>query len=177
MKYCPNCGQQVSEGIMFCSYCGASLASANNGNVNQAQPNTQQNYYQPNMQQNNFNNQANVPKVTEKNIVVTILLSMVTCGIYGIIWYINMVNDLNTISDEKSPSGGSVFLFTLITCGIYGIIWEYKAGQRLYATGKKYGKDTQDNSTLYLILAIFGLQIVNYCLIQSELNRYAEGKN
>ena len=156
MRFCPNCGQQLSEGVNFCNNCGASI----NGN-------------QP---QGGFNSNAsvNAPKVEERNIVTCILLSIITCGIYGIIWMINMANDVNAVSDEKGPSGGMVVLFTIITCGIYGIYWVYKAGQNMYAAGKKYGKDTADNAVLYLVLAIIGLQIVDYCLIQSELNRYAQ---
>ena len=151
MKFCPNCGQQLSEGVNFCNNCGSSLSG---------ETQKKQSY--------------SAPSLEERNIVTCILLSIITCGIYGIIWLINMANDVNTISDEKGPSGGMVVLFTIITCGIYGIYWVYKAGQNMYAAGKKYGKDTADNSVLYLVLAILGLQIVDYCLIQSELNRYAK---
>lgn len=33
--------------------------------------------------------------------------------------------------------------------------------------------NASDNSVLYLILAVLGLGIVNYCLIQSDLNDFA----
>ena len=39
--------------------------------------------------------------------------------------------------------------------------------------GKKYNKPINDNSVLYLVLSIFELGLVNYCLIQSDLNRFA----
>ena len=32
--------------------------------------------------------------------------------------------------------------------------------------------DVTDNSILYLILSILNLDIVNYCLIQNDINRY-----
>ena len=35
------------------------------------------------------------------------------------------------------------------------------------------GEAPQDSSLLYLLLAIFGLSIVDYCLIQFELNKVA----
>lgn len=38
---------------------------------------------------------------------------------------------------------------------------------------KKKGLMASDNSILYLILCILGLGIVNYCLIQNELNEMA----
>ena len=37
--------------------------------------------------------------------------------------------------------------------------------------GQRYGKPIENNSVLYLVLSLFGLGIVNYCLIQSDLNK------
>lgn len=121
------------------------------------------------------NNVAAKPSVANRNIVVAILLSIVTCGIYGIVWYISLVNDVNKVcNDEHSnQSGGIVFLLTLITCGIYGMIWFYQAGQRMAKAGSKYGVQIADNAILYLILAILGLTIVDYCLVQSDLNKFS----
>ena len=121
------------------------------------------------------NTTGNGPLVQERNIATCIILSIVTCGIYGIYWFITMVNDVNRVcNDEKSTqSGGMVFLLTLITCGIYGIVWFYQVGKRMEVAGKKYNLQIADNSTLYLVLAIFGLQIVDYCLVQSDLNKFA----
>ena len=116
------------------------------------------------------------PHIQKRELVTCILLSIVTCGIYGIIWLVNMINDMNAVcQDEKSSqSAGTVVLLIIITCGIYGIIYFYQAGSRMAAAGKKYGVEIADNSTLYLVLSIVGLQIVTYCLIQSDLNKLAE---
>lgn len=46
-------------------------------------------------------------------------------------------------------------------------------GKTLYSAGAKRNVDVSDNSVLYLILAIFGLSIVNYCVMQSDLNKFA----
>ena len=86
-----------------------------------------------------------------------------------------MTDDTNTLSDDNNPtSGGMALLYTILTCGIYSLYWNYKMGQRLYQIGKKYNKEINDNSVLYLLLSIFGLSIVSECLIQSDLNRFAE---
>ena len=34
-------------------------------------------------------------------------------------------------------------------------------------------KSISDNSVLYLVLSLFGLQIVNYALMQSDLNKFS----
>lgn len=114
----------------------------------------------------------------EKNIVTAILLSIVTCGIYGIVWFVEMTNDAKTASNDQTfPSGGVAFLLTLITCGIYGIYWAYKMGELVKKAQQDRNLPVSDNSILYLILMIIGLGIVDYCLIQNDLNTIAKTNN
>ena len=162
MKFCSNCGNQVPEGANVCPLCGTPMGG---------QPNFQQQTQQPNQ---NFQAAAR-PVVQNKSLATCIILSLVTCGIYGIIWMINLVDDVNRVcNDEKSnQSGGTVFLLTLVTCGIYGFIWFYNAGQRMFRAGQKYGMPISDNGVLYLILMLFGLGIVDYCMLQSDLNKFS----
>jgi uncharacterized membrane protein len=76
---------------------------------------------------------------------------------------------MNTLTpdDDYQTTGGKAFLFTIITCGIYGWYWNYKMGVKMDSI--KGG----NNTILFLILAIFGLGIVNYCIMQNELNANA----
>lgn len=111
--------------------------------------------------------------VKERNLAVSIILTIVTCGIYGIVWYISMTDDVGTVSGDQNMSGGKAFLFTLLTCGIYSFIWSYNVGKDLNEAQLKAGKPATDNSILYLILSLFGLGIVVYALVQNELNKFA----
>ena len=108
--------------------------------------------------------------IQKRNIVTFILLSLVTCGIYGIVWFINMTDDVAYLSEDPEMSGGKAFLFTLITCGIYSFFWAYKMGKNVYRAQLKRNITASDNSVLYVILQVFGLGIVNYCLIQNDIN-------
>ena len=113
--------------------------------------------------------------VQKRDVAIAIILSIVTCGIYGIYWFIVMTNDVKTVSgDDKVASGGLAFLFTLLSCGIYGYYWAYKMGELMKTAQEKNGLEIKDNAVLYLILQIVGLGIVNYALIQSDLNKIAE---
>ena len=112
--------------------------------------------------------------IKERSVVTAIILTIVTCGIYGIIWYVSMTDESNKVTDTPTASGGTAFLYTLLTCGIYSIYWSYKMGKKLYEGGQKYGKDIADNSTLYLILSIVGLGIISDVLIQTDLNKLAD---
>lgn len=113
--------------------------------------------------------------IRKRSIVTCILLSIVTCGIYGIYWTVCLVNDLNTASGTpQDTSGGVVFLLSLVTCGIYMYYWMYKAGEKVSVIQRRQGRmNSENNGLLYLLLSIFGLSIVSYCLIQSELNQVA----
>ena len=106
----------------------------------------------------------------ERNIAVCIILSFITCGIYSIVWFIEMTDDMRNASGDDSLSGGKDFLLSLVTCGIWGIYWAYKMGQATTKAQEKNGLTPTDNSVLYLILQLFGFSIVNYCLIQNDLN-------
>ena len=110
----------------------------------------------------------------ERNIALCILLSFITCGIYGIVWFIQITDDAASASGDEKMSGGMAFLFTLITCGIYSYYWAYKMGKLVAQAQEDKGTRVSDNSILYLILQLFGLGIVNYCLIQSDLNQLAD---
>lgn len=152
-RFCSNCGTEIPEGSSFCPKCGNEIGGTTIIN--------------------NYNNES-IPRIKERSILTSILLSIITCGIYGIYWFIVMTDDANFISDEKNASGALAFVFSLLTCGIYFLYWSFKMGEKLYKAGKKYNKPIGDNSILYLILPLFGLGIVNYCLIQNDLNKFAE---
>ena len=87
---------------------------------------------------------------------------------------INSTNSSNNRPMISKRDVAMAIILSIITCGIYGIYWNYKNGQKLYEAGKKYNKDIQDNSVLYLVLSLFGLQIVSYCFMQNDLNKFAE---
>ena len=67
--------------------------------------------------------------VQKRDIVTCILLSIVTCGIYGIIWFIGLTDDVGRLSGDSEFTGTKYFLLTLVTCGIFGYVWAYKLGK------------------------------------------------
>ena len=130
---------------------------------------------QPSYPQAGYGGPQGGAPIQERNIALCILLTIVTCGIYGIYWMICMVNDLNTAADcPGDTSGGIVFLLGLVTCNIYTLYWLYKAGEKVSYIKQKSGQPGDSSAgILYLLLSFFGLSIVSYCLIQNELNQVA----
>lgn len=113
----------------------------------------------------------------EKNIVLNIILCFVTCGIWAIVWFVQLTDDAKEYSNDSGmQSGGLAFLLTLITCGIYGYYWAYKMGKMIQQGQTNNGMASSDNSILYLILQLFGLGFIGYCIMQSDLNAITRQK-
>ena len=54
--------------------------------------------------------------IQERNIALCIVLSIVTCGLYGIYWFICLTNEMNAVAKVEGTSGGVAFLLSIITC-------------------------------------------------------------
>lgn len=103
--------------------------------------------------------------MTKRSIGTMIILSIITFGIYTLYWVIKFQIELKERTGEGFGGFGH-FLMIIFTFGIYFIYWQYAAGKRLNKLG------AEDNSTLYLILAIF-FPIINPFLMQDQANRLA----
>ena len=149
--FCPNCGNAVSEEAVVCVKCGISLKTKSN----QASV------------------KANTDGIKTRSIVTAIILSLVTCGIYSIFWFVSLTNEMNKASGrENDTNGGTAFLLSLVTCGIYSYFWAYKMGEKRDIVANEKGS----SNILYLILTFFGLGIVVYGLAQDTLNKAIDGK-
>ncbi len=170
MKYCTQCGTSCEDSAKFCTECGAPLTQTETT----ATDSTLSYSYESKTNQNTDSNHttANTAKsytgITERSIPVALILSIVTCGLYGIYWMIKLNDEVNILSGEpNATSGGMVFLLSFITCGIYGIYWLYKMGERCDRI-----KNAEGNSPIiYLILGLLGFSIISYCLIQDTINK------
>jgi amino acid transporter len=111
--------------------------------------------------------------VQQRSVALAIILSLITCGIYGIYWFIVMTNDVGKLSGDPSFTGGKHLLLTLVTCGIWSFIWSYQVGKQVAEAQRQRGLMVSDNSVLYLILSIVGLGVVTYALVQSDVNKLA----
>lgn len=106
----------------------------------------------------------------ERSLPVSILLTIITCGIYGIYWFIVLTDEINLLSEENDTSGGVAFLLTLVTCGLYGIYWAYRLGIKTGIMKEKRGGGASDDRIVYLILQLCGLAIIVFALAQNEVN-------
>ena len=112
--------------------------------------------------------------IQKRNIAMYIILSIVTCGIFGIYWFICLTDDSKlAANDNESASGPVAFLLTIVTCGIYSWYWAYKLGDRVdYAANSRgIGDGSSNSKILFIVLQLLGLGIVNYliaCLLYTS---------
>lgn len=109
-----------------------------------------------------------------RNIALCVVLSILTCGIYGIYWYYQIASDFENqqppLQNKLPTSPALTVLIMFLTCGIYMIYVVYVWGKATPELMARYGLPAEDRSIMYLLLSIFGLQIVSICLIQNDLN-------
>ncbi len=124
---------------------------------------------QPDLRSNAGN--SSTAYITPRNPVLYLLGSILTCGIFSIVWLYLLVEDSNRLAAAKGqpqgPSAMSVILLTIVTCGLYLIYYFYKLGNLLYDCS---GRRQSNNAVLMLILSIFGLDVVSMMIAQDQIN-------
>ena len=111
--------------------------------------------------------------IKRRSIVISLLLSIITVGIYGIIWFVNVANDIRTLKPSSGVRAGRDLLLSLITFGFYGIYIMYKYPKVISDVEREQGMEVHDFSILSIILTILGFSIIPWCMIQAELNKFA----
>ena len=150
--FCKHCGKEVPDNAAFCTECGKPLADT---------------APQPAAPIVNASGLGIAPR----SIVMAILLTIVTCGIYGLYWFVVLTNEMNKLSGrEQDTSGGMALLLSLVTCGIYTFYWAYKIGEKRDTVAG----ENASSGVIYLIISLFGFGIIVYALAQDAINKAVE---
>ena len=87
----------------------------------------------------------------KREIVICVILSIVTCGIYGLYWLVKVNDEINMMcADANGTSGIAVVLLSLVTCGIYSYYWSYKMGEKVddYLVQSREKREHENQSNL-----------------------------
>ncbi len=106
--------------------------------------------------------------IKQRNIVTAIILTLVTCGIYGIYWTVMLAREAVSVKDEKDDGVLEIILMLFLP-----FIGFYLAEKKLAEGCAAKGIAHKDNSIIYLVLGLVGLGIVNFCMMQNDLNNIA----
>lgn len=94
-----------------------------------------------------------------RSLAKYILLSIVTCGIYSLVFLHGIIRDINVICDgdgQETPGLLKLILLSIVTCGIYGWYFYYQLGNRISENGPRYGLNFSENGTTVLMWMLFG---------------------
>lgn len=107
-------------------------------------------------------------QIEKREPVKCLILSIVTCGIYALIWYFKMGKEAAKVKnpDEEGTIDGILCLF-IPFIGFF--LAEKKFAEGCQAMGIQH----EDKSVLYLILGLVFNPIAGY-MMQSELNKVAD---
>lgn len=138
MKYCSSCGAEINEGAVVCTKCGCSVQN------------------------------INVPVgqlKTNKGLAKYIFLSIITCGIYGLVVMSSVSNDVNIAAsryDGKKTMHYCLLFFLIapITLGIAGIVWFHKISNRIGNELKRRNIAYNFSCTDYWLWNVLGSLII-----------------
>ncbi|HOC31909.1 MAG: DUF4234 domain-containing protein [Armatimonadetes bacterium] len=117
---------------------------------------------------------------TVRSIPAVIVLTIITCGLYGLVWYYEVSRELQEVTGQTDTSPGLEVLLIVLTCGLYVVYWWFKYGKMLAEAQSIKLRPVTDNSILLVALSVAGfwygwLDLVNMAIMQSDLNRLWEG--
>lgn len=107
-----------------------------------------------------------------RSIVMSIILTIVTCGLYGIYWMVVLTDDVVYANEREvyTTSGGAALLFGILSCGLYYLYWAFQMGKAMQVAQEKRNVRSSDKSLLYVILLLAGFNLVSLCIIQNDVN-------
>lgn len=109
--------------------------------------------------------------IDEEVIPVNIGLWVLSGSIFGVIWRYGIFSKINKFSEKKMSIVHyliSIFLFP------YYAYVVYQANKALIKELHNQGMECKDLSVLYAVLAVFGLNLVSYIIMQHQLNKLAK---
>ena len=198
--FCSNCGKEIKDGVKFCPYCGAPNSAAEKikaaaaetvdstekelgSAINEVEDSFRSTVNRDAGNGSTDNGNGSVcgsPKERlkdDRGIASYIILSIITCGIYGYYFIYRMAHDVNLACDgdgENTTGLGMFIVLSLVTCGFYAYYWYYKLGNRLADNAPRYGLSFREDGTTVLLWCLFGFLV---CGIGPFIGMYILIKN
>lgn len=154
MLKCPKCYQESPDSATSCSNCGFKFTNPNLYKISD-----------PPTDENKPLSQINKRSLNKRSPAACILLSIFTLGLYGIYWMYLLAENTHIVQNSKEGCAGE--MLCLIFIPFYSLYWWYTRGQ-IVKSSVKY---TSCDGAIYILLAVFGLAIVNMALMQNDFNR------
>ena len=106
--------------------------------------------------------------INKRTIGTCIALSIVTFGIYFIYWEYLLVKKTRAIQKDGSSCTGEMLCLVLVP--FYNLYWWFTRGKTVNEEFSKHGYTAKGNEIAYLVLGIFGLNIISAAIMQNDFN-------
>lgn len=107
----------------------------------------------------------------QRSVAEVIILTIVTCGIYGLYWVYDTLNSMEQITGaEGSVSSVVVLLLCIFFSPVGYLLYGMCADEQINAIKAARGKQQVDNKIMYMLLGFF-IPIVLIPIVQDEINR------
>ena len=109
------------------------------------------------------------------SIPLYIILSVFTCGLWGLVWQYKQFQILNAWEGEEEHNFWMWLLLSIITFGLYGVYYEYKLSKSINAIQEAHGmKVNSDLPLICLLLTLFGLNVfgITSAIQQNDINKF-----
>lgn len=105
-----------------------------------------------------------------RNVGSCIILTIMTGGIFGIIWLVKICKDLGRLHGDENPVGSEVLMYLLVP--FYSVYWGYEKGKQMFEDSQKRGGNLTDRKYIYLFMNLMFMQLFTLGFIQTQLNMY-----
>ena len=172
MKYCANCSSKLADNMRFCPECGSDQRVYRpdaGGSTRSAGPSESPQYREFQSWDYPFR---------PRSIVLAVIFSFITCGIYYLYWIYQLVKSWNYISEVQGRrpgmSAGLVLVLSIVTFGIFNIYYWYRISRQIAELDDRNGDPLEDHAIVCLLVSLFGLGIVSAAIVQNTLNFYLD---
>ena len=99
---------------------------------------------------------SNNYKGATRDPLMVLLLSIVTCGLYGWYWIWVTTDEINKSLGEERMNAVLLLIITLVTCGLGGIYWLYLIDKSLVDLGQRNQIAFNSSFVMWLVLCFIG---------------------
>src|SRR6185295_6132018 len=156
VKSCKACGQEIVATAIKCRYCAADLGAPGPIPVKAT--------VMPN----------DMPCGERREVIVTLVLMFLTCGVYGLVLLYKMGSEINGHLGRNELNPGMDLLLIFLTSGFWSWYIMYRYPKALQDLIMAEGGPTTDLVLPCMLFAIFGMGLVSFLILQGELNKHWE---
>ncbi len=96
--------------------------------------------------------------MTRRSVAAVVILTCITFGIYGIVWFVKTKNEANQFAGAKVPTAW----FLIVPIANIWWMWEWSGGMEKAMRGKQ--------SQVINFILVFLLSVIGMAIVQSKLN-------